>query len=372
MRIGIDARFYGTQAKGLGRYTQKLITHLESIDNKHEYVIFLRDDNWDEYHPTNPRFTKVRANYRWYTLAEQLFFPLTIRRQHLDVMHFTHFNVPLWYRGRFIVTIHDLILTKYPTQRASTLGPLLYRLKHLAYQTAIRSAIKRSQHIIAVSEYTKRDIVEHFPVEPNKISVVYEAVEPPTQEVVSDTSVLERYHIAEPYLLYVGNVYPHKNIERLLDAFEILREQGRDIRLVLVGKADYFMKRVQAVVQSKPYAHDVIFTGYVPDGELPTLYRHASVYTFPSLCEGFGLPGLEACSLGLPVVASDNSCLPEILADAAKYFDPHQPQEMAAVITEVLDDDELRERLVQAGYQRVRDFDWQRMAEQTRALYFGQ
>lgn len=370
MRIGIDARFYGTQAKGLGRYTQKLITHLESLTDENEYVIFLRDDNWDEYQPTDPRFTKARANYRWYTLAEQIFFPLTMRKQRLDIMHFTHFNVPLWYRGKFIVTIHDLILTKYPTQRASTLGPLLYHLKHIAYQLAISSAVKRAARIIAVSQYTKEDIVRHFPVDSTKISVIYEAVESPAQEATSDTAVLERYHIHPPYLLYVGNVYPHKNIDGLLEAFGLLRSRGRDLQLVLVGKEDYFMKQIKALVRTKPYAAVVKFTGYVPDGELPSLYRHAEAYVFPSFCEGFGLPGLEACSLGLPVVASNNSCLPEILGDAAVYFDPHQPMEITGAISRVLDDHTVRERLISAGYARVKQFDWRRMAEHTRALYF--
>ncbi|MFZ6035938.1 MAG: glycosyltransferase family 4 protein [Patescibacteria group bacterium] len=369
MIIGIDARFYGTGAKGLGRYTQKLITHLEDIDHENDYVIFLRRENWDEYRPQNPRFRKVLADFRWYTLREQIFFPLVVRRERVDVMHFTHFNVPLWYVGKFIVTIHDLILTKYPTQRASTLGPLLYRIKHAAYLLTIRRAIRRASRIIAVSQYTKADIVAHFGVAPEKISVTYEAVDVPVQEEPNDQSVLDRYHVVQPYLLHVGNVYPHKNIERLLEALAQVRQSHPQLSLVLVGKEDYFINRMKKLVQSRGLAGAVIFTGYVPDGSLPSLYRHASAYVFPSLCEGFGLPGLEACAFGVPVAASNNSCLPEILGSAAVYFDPHDGAAMAVAIRQLIENRSVADRLIALGHEQVRAFSWKVMAERTRALY---
>lgn len=371
MRIGIDARFYGPLGKGLGRYTQKLITSLEEIDSTNEYIIFLRSENWDDYKPTNKRFTKVRADYRWYTLKEQIAMPKIIKEQRVDLMHFTHFNVPLLYSGNFIVTIHDLILTKYPTQRATTLGPVKYWMKHMAYELIIRSAINRAKKIIAVTAYTKQEIINHFKVPESNIVVTHEAVDqaiPPRNDA---DEVLAKLHIKKPYVLYVGNAYPHKNIERLLAAFKKLLEKFPSTQLVLVGKEDYFYKRIKNEVDAVEITRHVVFPGYVIDDDLPVLYRHASIYAFPSLCEGFGLPALEACSYGTPVVASNNSCLPEVLGDAAIFFDPLQTSEITKAMSAVLTDAALVETLHNKGLQRVHNFSWRTMATTTLKLYNG-
>lgn len=369
MRIGIDARFYGPSGKGLGRYTEKLVKNLERLDTVNRYYILLRRDNWDAYTPTNQNFTKVLADYRWYSVSEQFGMPRTCFALKLDVMHFTHFNVPLFYTGKFIVTIHDLILTRYPTQRATTLGPLLYTLKHAGYGTIIRHAVRRSRRIIAVSEYTKQDIIDHFNADPQKIAVTYEAVDPPAQDNHQMVNVLGRYHIQKPFLLYVGNVYPHKNIEGLLKAFQGVVTHHPDLQLVIVGKDDYFFTRVKQLVKNSSIAHRVVFPGFVSDEDLPCLYRAARLYVFPSFCEGFGLPALEACSYGLPVVASNSSSLPEILGPAALYFNPHDIAEMREKIETALTNPKLTERLVQEGYRRLQRFDWGTMARQTLDLY---
>lgn len=369
MRIGIDARFYGPFGKGLGRYTQKLVTHLERIDHANEYVVFLRRENWADYQPKNPRFTKALADYQWYSLAEQLLMPLTLWTHKLDLVHFTHFNVPILYFGKFIVTIHDLILTKYPTERATRLGPLAYRVKHAGYELAIRSAIQRAERVISVSEFTKQEIVDHFHTTPSKISVTYEAVDPPAETGGDRAQVLRHYRVQPPYILYVGNVYPHKNIEGLLTAFTTVMRRYPDLRLVLVGKEDYFFKRIKQEVRSRGLEQRVVFTGFVTDQDLPYLYAQARLFAFPSFCEGFGLPALEACSYGVPVVASNDSSLPEVLGDAARYFDPHQPDEIAQAILDVLDHGTLSAQLVARGHERVKRFSWQQMAEATRKLY---
>jgi len=174
MRIGIDARFYGPKQKGLGRYVQKLVNNLEKIDDSNQYIIFLRRENWNEYQPTNSNFKKVLANYSWYGLKEQIFLPFKIKKQKIDLMHFPHFNVPLFYKKPFVLTIHDLILKRFPTRRASTLGPIKYWLKNIAYEAVIKSALQRAEKIIAVSEYTKQDILKYFDVDSDKIKVIYE------------------------------------------------------------------------------------------------------------------------------------------------------------------------------------------------------
>ena len=181
--------------------------------------------------------------------------------------------------------------------------------------------------------------------------------------------MLRRYGVRKPYFLYVGNVYPHKNIEGLLKAFKKFLQQKGDYHLVLVGKEDYFFKRVKKLVRLMDLEQKVIFTGFVTDTDLPYLYTNAKLYAFPSFCEGFGLPALEACSYGIPVIASNSSCLPEVLADAALFFNPENIDEIVRALHTAVTDDAVIHKLIAAGYRRIQFFSWKKMAEITLDLY---
>lgn len=367
MTIGIDARLYGP-SRGIGRYLQKLISYLEQIDKTNQYVIFLTKENWDEYQPQNNNFKKVKANYRWYGWQEQIFLPLKIKLHKIDLMHFPHFNVPLFPLAKFVVTIHDLILFKHPTPRATTLSPLLFKLKYWAYKITIKRAIKKSEQVITVSEYSKKEILKNFRAPSEKISVIYEATEPPLDPIPNVN--LKEYKITQPYLLYVGNAYPHKNLERLIEVFKTLNlEYNNRYQLVLAGKEDDFYKRLKN--ETKIINNDVVFLGFAGEETLANLYQQASLYVFPSLTEWFGLPALEAMSYELPVVASSSSCLQEILGDAAIYFDPESMEDMRLVIKEGLDDQKIRERLKHEGLKQVRKYSWGKCAEETLKIYMG-
>ncbi len=373
IRIGIDARFYGPKQKGLGRYVQKLVENLEKCSpDKYQFIIFLRKENWSEYQPGNPNFKKVLADYKWYGLKEQILMPWKIRQAKIDLMHFPHFNIPLFYSGPFVVTIHDLILKRFPTRQVSTLGPFLYWLKKLAYHLVIYSAIKRARKIIAVSNYTKEDILRYFRVNPDKIEVIYEG-SPMVVSPVPDTDILRKINIKRPYLLYVGNAYPHKNLEQLVWAFEKLtKDYQKNLHLVLVGELDYFYKRLQDSLKKRPMqiSHQrIIFTDFVSDEDLAVLYQNASLYIFPSLCEGFGLPPLEAMTYRLPVVCSEAACLPEVLKEAAVYFNPEDIEDMAEKIRQVLEDKELQEKLVARGSRVIQKYSWSKMAQRTLKIY---
>ena len=321
MRIGIDARFYGSLGKGLGRYTEKLISHLEKIDKENEYFIFLYKENFSEYTPRAKNFKKMLAPFRWYSWQEQFQWPWLLYKHKLDLMHFPHFNVPLLYRKKFVVTIHDLILIHFPTLKNTTLVPLLYWIKFWVYRWVIKSAIKRSRSIITVSQFTKKDILENYPVSKDKIEVTYEAADDfCLSNDISAESVLKKYGIISPYLLYVGNAYPHKNLERLVLAFKSVLKEYPSWRLVLVGREDFFYSRLNDLVR-KEKIDQVVFPGFVSDEDLPAVYSQASWYVFPSLYEGFGLPPLEAMKCGLPVLSSNQECLKEILGEAAVYID---------------------------------------------------
>lgn len=369
MRIGIDARFFGTLGKGLGRYTQQLIEHLEEADTENEYVIFLRQENFDAYVPKNSNFTKALADIPWYSWREQIIFPKILARHHLDLMHFTHFNVPLLYRRPFVLTVHDLILFHFPTFRATTRSLFVYGVKYLAYRLILRSALRRSLRVLAVSRFTKRDIEEHFPFSKGKIVVTYQAATvlgKVSEALALPENFFEKCGILKPYFLYVGNAYPHKNLERLLLAFSALRKN--EAVLVLVGKEDYFYRRLRRFAEKKKVLQ-VVFTGEVTDEELALLYQSAAAYVFPSLYEGFGLPPLEAMAQGTPVLSSSRTAMPEILGSAARYFDPENVESIAASLRYALRRPSFRKRFSQEGLKRVQKFSWTGLARQTKEIY---
>jgi len=379
MRIGIDARFFGSIGKGLGRYTQKLIENLEKVsaqggpasswDNSHQFFVFLRKENWDEYQPQSKHFTKVLADVPWYTLREQIQMPKIFASCGLDLVHFPHFNIPVSYKGKFVVTIHDLILFRYPTRKASTLSAPAYFFKKKAYRRVINRAIKKSEKIIAVSEHTKKDILENFNIDPKKIIVTYEGVDAIEKPLLENSeTVLKKYGIMKPYILYVGNAYPHKNLDRLISAFKGIAKKHSGLSLVLAGKEDYFYKRLKKSVADNEISN-VVFPDHIDEDHLPTVYREAKLYVFPSLYEGFGLPPLEAMARNIPIVSSNASCLPEILGSAAYFFDPRGISETSEAIEKVLMDNDLRKYLIEAGKKQIKKYSWGKMAKETLGVY---
>lgn len=386
MRIGIDARFFGPVGKGLGRYTQRLIENLEKIsanggsasggDSEDVFFIFLRKENFEEYQPKNKKFHKVMADYRWYSFSEQINMPRLLNKYNLDLVHFPHFNVPLLYRKKFVITIHDLILIHFPTVKNTTLNPLFYWFKFAAYKLVIRSAIKRAAKVIAVSNFTKDDILKHYKIPKNKVAMTYEACDASgeTKRIDSDAILKKyglpagRYGIIKPYIMYVGNAYPHKNLEALVLAFEKINEKKKNLNLVLVGKEDYFYKRLKNFTSDRKI-QNVIFGGFIPDENLAMIYRESELYVFPSLYEGFGIPPLEAMNEGVPVISSEHPCMREVLGDAAFYFDATNAQNIADAIIEVVNNQELRQKLISKGREQVKKYSWEKMARETLEIY---
>jgi glycosyltransferase involved in cell wall biosynthesis len=379
-RIGIDARFYGPIGKGLGRYIQEIVDNVIKLDDYNEYVIFLRKDNFDELvfdNQTNVK--KVLTDVQWYTLKEQLTMPFYIWREKLDLIHFPHFNVPFFVPIKFVVTVHDLILTKFKTIRATTLHPAVYKFKNLAYRIIIRRALKKSQKVLTVSEFTKNDIVKQFNINPQKIEVIYEGVANLAKgrdslfvAKLDNNEVLKDYNIEHPFLLYVGNAYPHKNLEFLISSFKDIYKENNDLRLVLVGKEDYFYKNLKKFAVdcfADCLENPIIFSGYVPDDKLEIFYKKALVYVFPSLYEGFGLPPLEAMAKGCPVLSSNVSSMPEILGESACYFNPQDKNDFLDKLKLILNDNKLREKLIITGESHCKKFSWWDCAFRTWQIY---
>ncbi|MDD4995220.1 MAG: glycosyltransferase family 1 protein [Patescibacteria group bacterium] len=376
MKIGIDARLLGpkTAGGGLGRYIKELVINLQRIDRENDYFLFLRKSNWHEASET-ANFHKILADIPWYSFKEQTEMPRLVRETGCELVHYPHFNVPLFDKTPFVVTIHDLILLEHPSTRATTLGPLIYGIKYAAYRQILGHAVSRSQSIIVPSEYVKASILKYFPkTVAQKIKVVYEGMtrlDEASLGLEQDAAFLAERKIREPFILYLGNAYPHKNLEMLIQAFLRLRETKPELQLVLAGQKNFFYERLERETRGRgiKVPEEVNFTGFIDDRDLPRLYRRASLYVFPSLSEGFGLPPLEAASFNLPVASSNASCLPEILGPGAIYFNPRDPDDMARAIAEGLDNKILRRTILNAGKLHMQKYDWQKMAREILEIY---
>ena len=365
MKIGIDCRMI--KATGIGRYVSNLIEEISKIDKNNEYILFFKKEEFDAFQVPSSNFKKVLANFHWYGISEQIKFPPLIKKYNLDLMHFPHFNVPIFYRGNFVVNIHDLTLHHYKTIRASTKNFLTYSIKNLFYKITIKNSVRRALKIFVISKFTKKDVINTLKVSERKILLTYPGG--PALSLVKknpDKKVLEKIKIQPHFILYVGNAYPHKNLENLIKALNYLPS---DVSLILVGKIDEFYRRLQKDTLDLNIQKRVNFAGFLTDEELVSLYKSASVFAFPSFNEGFGLPALEAMAFGLPVVSSNSSCLPEVLGESALYFNPKDPKDIAKKIEKVLDDNNLKNSLVRNGYNQIKKYSWRRMAEQTLSAY---
>jgi glycosyltransferase involved in cell wall biosynthesis len=374
MRIAIDARFYGEA--GPGRYCAQLLKNLEKIDNTNDYTVFLKSSNFDSYKPTNPRFKKVLANFHWYTLAEQVIFPLILYKGRFDLVHFTQINAPLLYLKPFVVTIHDVILHEFSTERGSILSRILYRLKKIPYHLVFLKNVFLSRIIIVPSRSTRDDLLKYYGVDKKKIVVTYESVDHyPSGKASPGNAVLDKYGIKSPYIFCLGSFYPHKNTRRLVEAFSSLKD--RELfggQLVLIGKESPFSEMLRNFVEDRGIS-DVIFPGflhpkgYLPDDEVEAIMSKAFLYAQPALKEGFGIPPVEAMALGVPVAVSDIPCLKEMCLEAATYFNPESVEDMANTIAKVLTDNSMRRELVGKGYENIKRFSWKRMAAETFQVY---
>ncbi len=357
MKIVIDARELRTST---GRYVERLLHYLQQIDTMHDYVVLLKPQDVAGWQPSNPRFSVVAAPHKEFTFGEQLGFKKQVAGLRADLVHFTMVQQPILYKGRVVTTIHDLTTVRFLNPDKNS---FVLRLKQQVYRQVIRRAARKSLAVITPTQFVKDDVVRFSGIDPNKVTVTYEAAD---QITVAAEPMMDLE--GKKFVMYVGRPTPHKNLERLIDAFELLRAQHPDLRLVLSGKKDANYQRIADGVTARGLKN-IVFTDFVSEGQLRWLYEHCAVYVFPSLSEGFGLPALEAMAHGAPVASSNATCLPEIYGDAAHYFDPLDTQAMADAINEVLTDKALRQKLITLGKKQSDTYSWQRMAKQTLAIY---
>ncbi len=363
VRVAIDAR--KLHDFGIGTYIRNLLRHLARLDQDTEYVVLCRREDREVAAALGENFRPVDESAQPYSIAEQLRIPMVLRRERVSLFHAPHYVLPPLTPCRSIVTIHDCIHLMFPQ----------YLPNRLAYgyaRTFLYTASRRSSRILTVSESSKHDIVRLMKVPPERVTVIYNAIderfgqEPDEDEV---WKVRERYQLHDPFILYAGNIKPHKNLERLIDAFYRLRRDGLDIRLLIIGDEISKYPNLRRAVHRYQLHKYVRFLGYVPDDMLAVLYRLAGVFAFPSLYEGFGLPPLEAMASGTPVVTSNVSSLPEVVGDAAVLIDPHDPDAIADGLRRVLTDPALREDLRARGLARAREYSWDRSIRRVREIY---
>lgn len=365
VRIAIDVR--KLHDFGIGTYVRNLVDQLAHLDPRTEYVLLTRRADTDLARRLGPNFhTMVDASGQ-YSMREQLSIPFHVARAGVQLFHSPHYVLPALTPRRSIVTIHDCIHLLFPQYLRS-------RVAHGYVRAAFWTAVHRASRILTVSEASKRDILRFFPVPEERVTVIHNAIadrfhqQPPEDEMAR---VRERYQLQDRFIMYAGNVKPHKNLGRLLDAFMLLRQQRRydDLKLLITGSEVSRSQALRRAVHRYNLHKHVRFLGFQSEDTLAALYRLAAVFVFPSLYEGFGLPPLEAMASGTPVVVSNVSSLPEVVGDAGVLVNPYDAQSIADGVSHVLEDGAFRAGLVSRGIVRARSFSWRDSARRTRAIY---
>ncbi|MGE5297663.1 MAG: glycosyltransferase family 4 protein [Acidobacteriaceae bacterium] len=365
MKIGIDMRMAGGGA-GISRYIESLASQILALD-KNKYVLFFnRLDSTLRSRFASFGAEMVETGIGHYTFDEQYKLPSILNKYDLDLVHFPHFNVPVLYRKPFVVTIHDLTHTRFPGRKKSRI------IHRLAYNFILKKSIQRSKKIIAVSQSTKKEILEFFPRTPSeKIMPIYEGVAP-GYRIMNKHEAFEKlspnFQIKKPFLLYVGVWRRYKNLPALAQAFDLIAEK-HGLDLVLAGAEDPYYPEIKEQILGIKNAHRVRILGRVSDEDLNLLYNAAELMVLPSFYEGFGLTVLEAAACGTPVACSDIPTLREVMGQAAEYFDPNNIENMADVLSGIIASPNRAEELANLGLSRVKHFSWKQAALETINVY---
>lgn len=356
--IVIDARVINSST---GHYIEYVLHHLQRLDTANHYTVLIPEKDKDYWRPTSKNFTVSFANEKSYSLAEQTSFALRLYRLKPDLVHFVMPQQPLLYLGKRVTTIHDTTLIRYENIKGNR---IIYRAKKIVFEMLLRNVLFRSKAIFTPTEYVRKDLLsfssQHLASKIHTTLLAGEVIgakpEPITELDGKD------------FLFFVGNAFPYKNLNLIVDAYEKVVSTNPSLHLVFAGKFDKFYEAVEAYVKQKKLPN-IHFLGYISDGEKRWLFQRAKAYVVASLSEGFHMPLLEAMEDDCPVLSSTATCLPEVANDAALYFDPYSSDELAEKISALLSDNAIREKLIKKGRKRVKQFSWQQTAEQTLEVY---
>lgn len=373
MRIAIDARMYGTEYTGVGRYIKNLIDNLQKIDRQNNYTVLLRKKYFETLRLAS-NFEKVLADFDHYGFKEQILLPKILNQISPHLVHFPHFNVPLLYRGKFVVTIHDAIMSKQKGKDATTRNRYFSKVKRFGYNTAFNYALKNSEAIIVPSKFSKDELSKNLKVDSQKIKVIYEAVDENVKPIRSKTGEYKNSFgkfLETKYFIYSGNAYPHKNVNRLVEAIKYLNDEiNKPVKLVIVTPKNTFREKLTNFAKSIGATKYLEFTRFLSDDELGFLYSKAHAFVYPSTEEGFGLPGLEAISNKTLLLASDIKVFREVYKNAAIYFNPYDFSSIQKAMFDSLNlAKELRAKKITESQKVLDNYSLEKMAKETLKIY---
>jgi glycosyltransferase involved in cell wall biosynthesis len=374
MRIGINALYWlPGKVGGTETYLRNLLENLARIDKKNSYILFINPSAAGLLDYAGADFREVICNIPAFLKPVRVFWeqgelPRLAGQHKLDLLHSPGYTAPLRIDIPSIVTIHDMQIHYYPKNFSFA--------KRLFWKKLIPSSARKAACVIAPSMHTREDVIHLLGVHPDRVRLTYEGVSPRFKRETDERirEIKSKNRLPEKYVLCVATFNPHKNIDGLIRAYGLVREKLADKadfphKLVLVGIKQRHSPAIQRTIQEQKLDNDVIITGHLDHEDLPGIYSGADVFVLPSFFEGFGLPVLEAMACGTPVVASDRTCLPEIVAEAGILVNPASDADIADGIIKVLTNLELAEQLRNFGYTRIKHFSWERMARQTLEIY---
>lgn len=359
--IIIDARLYGPKHTGLGRYTKNLLVALAKLPDfkKYKFTLLIYPELETEIKgDLGQNYNYFVTNIRHYSIIEQLLLPLILKYLQPNLVHFTHLDKPIFYNDLSVVTIHDLIRHFSKGSDTTTKMLFLYWPKYWGYLLMTKIILMNS-HIIVPSNFWRNYIIKKYRFNPNKIVTTYEAVDP--------SLAPSRHRAIAPsnYLLYTGNLYPHKNINIIFYALQKLPH----LKLKIICARSVFQQRAINLAKKLNISSQVEFLGYIPDDKFSQIYQNALALVHPAFLEGFSLTGLEAMAQNCPVIASNASCLPEIYGDSVLYFDPNSPEQLVSQINKLQNNPKLRQQLITKGHLQITKYSWSKCAQQTLNFY---
>jgi len=370
MKIGINAQLMAGARAGIGNYIYNLVNALGRVDSINQYLLFVKGMEAGSARAKNQEviIASPVSSASWARILwEQFVLPFELKTSDVDIMHFPDYALPVFFDTKpWIITVHDLAFKLFP--ETFSRGKLATKL------ALIGPSLSKAAKIIAVSENTKKDLMDIYNVSSSRIEVIYNGVNLEIYKPLDTETVKEelgaKFNLKPGYILYVGTLEPRKNIVNVVKAFKELKDHYHiPQQLVIGGSKGWLYQEIFRSVNEYGLAGEVVFTGYVPEGDLPLLYNGAGVFVYPSLYEGFGLPPLEAMACGTPVVTSNVSSLPEVVGDAGLLVEPRDSLALADAIHRVLNNPELAAELSAKGVGRARLFTWEEAARKTLTVY---